>query len=362
MSDYVTKTNVLSALARFKENTDALYETKADANDMKSEINQHEARLQNLEQKAGDYSIVQYRGTNAVPTGKASYGLVEKIVGKTRAWNQLVDTDTSSVTLISGHKYLTVINGSFSIVTGAGTAISVTGGTDCVYDLTLIFGSGNEPSTVEDAIAQLPALGQYNAYDDGSLVSTEVSGVESRDTSDNLLDTLSLSETVTLKGIDATYYDELIVETGKKTKRIGRCVLDGTNVTAVWTNGIESAQFLANSLPDGAAIYQSGYAGNVISDKYGISTNLLLYGERNIPRFKLVDSSLSAYMGSTDALNTYLQSHPIVVQYPLATPTTESIDPIIDNFIEVQGGGTVETIQTQTPVIDNCLDVGYLAL
>lgn len=49
MGDYVTKTNVLSALARFKENTDELYETKADANDMKSEINQHDARLDSLE-------------------------------------------------------------------------------------------------------------------------------------------------------------------------------------------------------------------------------------------------------------------------------------------------------------------------
>ena len=36
MSDYVTKTNVLSALGRFKENTDNLYGTKADANDLKN--------------------------------------------------------------------------------------------------------------------------------------------------------------------------------------------------------------------------------------------------------------------------------------------------------------------------------------
>lgn len=51
-----------------------------------------------------------------------------------------------------------------------------------------------------------------------------------------------------------------------------------------------------------------------------------------------------------------------VLNYELATPTTESIDPVPYNFLEVEGGGTVETTQEQTPVIDNCLDVGYLTL
>lgn len=47
-----------------------------------------------------------------------------------------------------------------------------------IRDLTLIFGAGNEPATVADALAQLPALGQYNAYDAGSLVNTTIEGVE----------------------------------------------------------------------------------------------------------------------------------------------------------------------------------------
>ena len=45
--------------------------------------------------------------------------------------------------------------------------------------------------------------------------------------------------------------------------------------------------------------------------------------------------------------------------YAIATESVTLLEPIIENFIEVQGGGTVETIQTQTPVIDNCLDVTY---
>jgi len=76
---YATKTE-LSA--------EATARTNADSN-LQQQINQHDSRIKNLEEKAGDYTTVQYRGTNAVPTGKASYGLVEKIVGVTRADNQL---------------------------------------------------------------------------------------------------------------------------------------------------------------------------------------------------------------------------------------------------------------------------------
>lgn len=57
--------------------------------DLKNALSATNARVTNLEQKAGDYSTVQYRGTNAVPTGKAEYAMVESIVGKSRGWNQL---------------------------------------------------------------------------------------------------------------------------------------------------------------------------------------------------------------------------------------------------------------------------------
>ena len=51
------------------------------------------------------------------------------------------------------------------------------------------------------------------------------------------------------------------------------------------------------------------------------------------------------------------------ITYALATPDDPTqLTPVIDNTIQTEGGGTINTIQTQTPVIDNCLDVGYLAL
>ena len=72
------------------------YETKADASLLKDATESNTARIQNLEEKAGDYVPVNYRGTDAVPTGKCKKALVNTIVHKTRAWNQLVHAVTTS--------------------------------------------------------------------------------------------------------------------------------------------------------------------------------------------------------------------------------------------------------------------------
>ena len=51
------------------------------------------------------------------------------------------------------------------------------------------------------------------------------------------------------------------------------------------------------------------------------------------------------------------------VYYGLVTPNADTqLTPVINNTIKTEGGGTINTIQTQTPVIDNSMDVGYLAL
>lgn len=97
--------------------------------------------------------------------------------GNTIVWNQLVDSSTSSVTLTSGNKYYTVIGGIKSIQTGAGTAVSVTGGTDIVIDLTKMFGSGNEPSSVEEF--EKLFHNSYYPYNEGELVSLNPTGINS---------------------------------------------------------------------------------------------------------------------------------------------------------------------------------------
>lgn len=103
--------------------------------------------------------------------------MVDAILGKTVVWNQLVADDAESAIVTSGHKYFSRIDGTVAIATSDGTAISVTGGTDVVHDLTQMFGAGNEPSTVAEFEALFPE--PYYPYDAGSLLSVNLTGIES---------------------------------------------------------------------------------------------------------------------------------------------------------------------------------------
>lgn len=110
--------------------------------------------------------------------------LYDTLVGATVMANQLVDADTSSVTIQSGHKYYAVIGGTRTIANSTGTAISVTGGTDMLTDITAMLGStiadylyNLETATVGAGVAKLREwgffTGEYIPYNAGSLESVE---------------------------------------------------------------------------------------------------------------------------------------------------------------------------------------------
>lgn len=116
---------------------------------------------------------------------------LDELVGGTVAWNQLIDTNTTEVTPTSGHKILTYIGGTSAISVSDGTAISVTGGTDMLFDLTLMFGStiadyiySLEHSTAGAGVAWLkehfPKLFDdgYKAYNAGQLASVKATAHE----------------------------------------------------------------------------------------------------------------------------------------------------------------------------------------
>lgn len=102
--------------------------------------------------------------------------LVESVKGNTLRWNQLVGSSDTSVIVPSGHKYVSRIDGTAALATSDGTAISVTGGTDNIFDLTQMFGAGNEPATVDEFEQLYPA--SYYPYDAGSLLDVEMAGIE----------------------------------------------------------------------------------------------------------------------------------------------------------------------------------------
>lgn len=117
--------------------------------------------------------------------GGKSIGTRERdtIVGGSIVANQLVGSSATSVTVPNSHKYASTINGTWAVGSSSGSAISVTGGTDMVIDLTQMFGN-----TVADylynlgsdnAITLLRKLGYiddtYKAYNAGTLA--HVSGL-----------------------------------------------------------------------------------------------------------------------------------------------------------------------------------------
>ena len=84
----------------------------------------------------------------------------------TVVWNQLVGDNTSSVTIPSGHKYISIINGVRTLATSNGTAIATVGGRDNVFDLTVMYGEGVEPKSVSDFTMRFPS--DYYPYDAGT--------------------------------------------------------------------------------------------------------------------------------------------------------------------------------------------------
>lgn len=108
---------------------------------------------------------------------------VDKIVGGTVAWNQLVNTGDTSVTVPSGHIYFANINGVQSVGASTGTAISVNDATeDNVFDLTQMFGTAIadyiyslEQANAGAGVAWFRKLfpRPYYAYDAGSLQSVK---------------------------------------------------------------------------------------------------------------------------------------------------------------------------------------------
>lgn len=161
--------------------------------------------------------------------------------------------------------------------------------------------------------------------------------------------TLSLPETVTLRGV-GTCIETYDPETGE----------------------LDDGKFAIANLDEWDAYYDQGFGCWVFykaggdSGKFlgnNVTPNMMITtGQQPVPYYG--DKSNGISISDTGFLligNGDSTTKPSgIVIYEKATYTPSSpITPVPDNFLAVEGGGTVETIQTQTPVIDNCLDVTY---
>lgn len=113
---------------------------------------------------------------------------VEKLVGGTIAWNQIVNTNFTSVTIPSGHKYVACINFEWEVSSSDGATISVDGANnDMVFDLTAMFGSAIadyvynlETATAGEGVAWFRRYfpKDYYAYSEPTFIHSKISAME----------------------------------------------------------------------------------------------------------------------------------------------------------------------------------------
>lgn len=212
-------------------------------------------------------------------------------------------------------------------------------------DLTLMFGSGNEPS-LEGCKKIFSA--EYYPYDAGTIKSFPVKNVKSLKADGTEIGNIDVSSFTTDFKSAGSAHDEW--SDGKVTKRIGAVDLGTLNWQKDWYD--ESSKYriyasISNKKKGLTNLICNGYVTSTKSD--GSMEDNTIVGNNALNYIYIRNSS---YKNSgVDALIESLNG--MLCYYELKTPTEETI-PEIDNFIEVEGRGTLtfesdETIHMPVP-------------
>ena len=240
------------------------------------------------------------------------------IEGGSVAWNQLVDSGTSSVTIPSGRKYILWQNSTLTKATSDGTAISVTGGTDKVYDITLMFGTTVADSLTVDQFKQyFPNYANY-AYDSVSIQSVNVSGrkVVGKNLWNESYDNISNS---------VPYYKAIFVGNGTFTCSSTTPYQPGTTNTNIF--------FLSGNVSSGASSWTNGVSvGNpkTVQSVNGYVTIAYRYQNNTDPR----EYNTQIELGSTaTSYEPYTST-----TYPLdSTKQLRGIPQLVNNKLNYDG-------------------------
>lgn len=268
-----------------------------------------------------------------------------KLGGKTIAWNQLVDTGTTSVPTISGHKYYVLTNGTSQIVTSSGAAIA---SADMVCDLTTMFGRNSEPS-LSKFKTMFPA-GHYD-YNAGELLSANVVRVTSKDSNGNIVDDYDVPATI--QGLDGygwgikTVYNEVDYTTKKYTKRIAKIVLNGSENWSMLSSN--TYPYFAVSIGERGSVVNNIIASNYFnqhdigSTSSNIGINIINSGGYNDARILVRPSN---YTTETLAgFKGWLGSNNLVAYYEITTPAVTDVSAYIsEDTFKTTSGGTIEFV------------------
>lgn len=210
------------------------------------------------------------------------------------------------------------------------------------FDLTAMFGAGNEPSTVAEFEAQYPDA--YYPYDAGSLKSVNIAGITSAGSTREIPASTYFPQGMRGAG---SAHDELTKDSA--VTRIGAVdlgTLEWGNVTTVNTDtyGYRKSVIYTPIMPSG----DNTRIANVVCTKYEAQTNNNTYlansgisvdGTQH--RIYIYDPSYNQ-LDDIEAFTTAVSG--VMLYYELATPTTQTIDPPLNLTYPVEAGGTESII------------------
>ena len=212
-----------------------------------------------------------------------------------------------------------------------------------IFDLTLMFGSGNEPSTVEEFKSMFPA--DYYPYNAGTLLSAGVTEVVSKKSDTTTLATYSVpAEIQALEGYGwsaGSVYNYIDYERKVFVKNVGRVVID-ENTSLSYNSTYDFYTTAANSVnPAGLAwdykivntwIPMQTAPPPIISDLW-----LQLDGTGGAVRI------CNKQYTTEESFKAWLTANPLTIYYELATPIETDISAYLtdDNIINVESGGTL---------------------
>lgn len=209
-----------------------------------------------------------------------------------------------------------------------------------IYDLTAMFGSGNEPASVEEFEKIFPA--DYYPYNAGEIVSAGVTEVAVGDTAHQIPEAIkALPGYGWSAGTAKNYVDY-------ENKKYVQCVGSVDLGTLTWKNG-ESVSFETHELNGQKLTKSYGIAPNFACPKYSTKTQNAMWGKTSITGIT-ANANVDGYVyvndtSYTDATAFKQAMQGVMLYYELANPIITDISTIIpDDFlrnIEVEAGGSV---------------------
>lgn len=249
-------------------------------------------------------------------------------------------------------RYTTTENGIYTLSSGVGNPpplyfrafAGATAGTYKftlqLFDLTQMFGAGNEPKNVEEFEKMFP--NDYYPYNAGEIVSAGTEEVAVGDTAHKIPEAIkALPGYGWSAGTAKNYVDY-------ENKRYVQCVNSVDLGTLTWTAG-ESVSFKTHHLAGQKLTKSYSIAPNFICPKYSTKTQNESWGKTSITGISAT-SNVNGYIyvndtSYTDAAAFKQAMSGVMLYYELANPIITDISTLIpDDFlrnIEVEAGGSV---------------------